>query len=199
MDFPNNRDFQCKSCTGDRTDPQPGEPSLGCQQNRQPTVAVHRKKSKTAKMREKVMAEYQREQALARFQEEKPQMWLQSQRMGKLVEIQDQLDGGSFPEGSCFLHCSTVGNHAFALKRVTGIDLDTCQVTLEIFGDEDLEFGIVVIPLESIEWFGFPAKAVPIGIHFEGFTKGPHTLIKTDKEGKAETRPLDPKDLLRSE
>jgi hypothetical protein len=24
--------------------------------------------------------------------------------------------------------------------------------------------------LETVEWFGFPAKAVPTGIHFEGFT-----------------------------
>ncbi len=124
-------------------------------------------RSSTTKAREEVM----RELALERFQEEKPQMWLQSQRIGKLVDIQNQLDGDQFPEGSCFLHTTTGGTNAFCVRRITGIDLDTCQVTLEIHGDEELEGGIVVLPLESIEWFGFPSKAVPIGIHFQGFTR----------------------------
>lgn len=121
--------------------------------------------------RRKIVAELQREMALERFQSEKPQMWLQSQRVAKLVEIQESIDDEAFPEGSCFLHANTVDMHTFAVKRITGIDLDTCQVTVEIFGDEELEAGIVVLPLESVEWFGFPSKAVPIGIHFEGFTK----------------------------
>ncbi len=123
-----------------------------------------------AAARDRYLAEFRRELALERFQSERPQLWLQSQRVSKLVEIQEQLDDDAFPEGSCFLHASVVGAQTFAVKRVTGIDLDTCQVTLEIHGDEDLESGIVVLPLEAIEWFGFPAKAVPIGVHFEGFT-----------------------------
>jgi hypothetical protein len=125
------------------------------------------KRSRKDEARDEIM----RELALDRFREEKPQMWLQSQRVGKLVDIQGQLDHETFPEGSCFLHCNTVGSSAFCVKKITGIDLDTCQVTCEIWGDEELEGGIIVLPLETIEWFGFPSKAVPIGIHFEGFTK----------------------------
>lgn len=130
-----------------------------------------RSKQPSTRTRQKILSELHREMALERFQSEKPQMWLQSQRVAKLVEIQESLDAEAFPEGSCFLHASTVGMHTFAVKRITGIDLDTCQVTVEIFGDEELEQGVVVLPLESIEWFGFPSKAVPLGIHFEGFTK----------------------------
>lgn len=125
------------------------------------------KRSRKDDIRDEIM----KEMALDRFREEKPQMWLQSQRVGKLVDIQGQLDHETFPEGSCFLHCNTVGTSAFCVKKITGIDLDTCQVTCEIWGDEELEGGIIVLPLETIEWFGFPSKAVPIGIHFEGFTK----------------------------
>jgi hypothetical protein len=125
---------------------------------------------KNLRARQKIVAELHREMALERFQSEKPQMWLQSQRAAKLVEIQENLEDEAFPEGTCFLHASTVSMQTFALKRITAIDLDTCQVTIEIFGDEELEAGVVVLPLESIEWFGFPSKAVPIGIHFEGFT-----------------------------
>ena len=73
----------------------------------------------------------------------------------------------------------------FALKRITGIDLDTCQVTLEIFGDEELEAGVVVLPLETIEWFGFPSKAVPIGIHFEGFTTTSPRAVREAAENEA--------------
>jgi hypothetical protein len=128
---------------------------------------------KRAKLRDEILSEYKQEMALERFREEKPQLWMQSQRMGKLVDIQNQLDNQQFPEGSCFLHCNTVTSHSFCVKKVTGIDLDTCQVTLEIYGDDELEGGIVVLPLETVEWFGFPAKAVPTGIHFEGFITRP--------------------------
>jgi hypothetical protein len=120
--------------------------------------------------KEKHLEEFKRQLALERFQEERPQLWLQSQRVGKLVDIQAQLDHETFPEGSCFLHANLVGTQNFCVKKITGIDLDTCQVTLEIWGDEDVEGGIVVLPLETIEWFGFPAKAVSMGVHFQGFT-----------------------------
>jgi hypothetical protein len=122
------------------------------------------------KVKEKYLAEFRRQLALERFQEERPQLWLQSQRVGKLVEIQEQVDGELFPEGSCFLHANLVGSQSFCVKRITGIDLDTCQVTLEIYNDEDTDGGIVVLPLETIEWFAFPAKAVSMGVHFQGFT-----------------------------
>src|SRR3954469_25818985 len=99
--------------------------------------------------KEKHLEEFKRQLALERFQEERPQLWLQSQRVGKLVDIQRQLEKENFPEGSCFLHGNLVGSQSFCVKKITGIDLDTCQVTLEIYGDEDLEGGIVVLPLET--------------------------------------------------
>lgn len=123
-----------------------------------------------AKVREEVLSEMHQQMALDKFQSERPQLWLQSQRVMKLVEVQSELESDQFPEGSCFLHASTVGFSSFCVKKVIGIDLDTCQVTIEIYGDEHLEAGVIVVPLETVEWFGFPAKAVPTGIHFEGFT-----------------------------
>jgi hypothetical protein len=131
---------------------------------------IRRPRNQKAKLREEVMSEMHQQMALDKFQAERPQLWLQSQRVMKLVEVQAELANDEFPEGSCFVHASTVGFASFCVKKVIGIDLDTCQVTVEIYGDEHLEAGVVVLPLESIEWFGFPAKAVPTGIHFEGFT-----------------------------
>jgi hypothetical protein len=122
------------------------------------------------RVRDEVISDVKRQMALDRFQEERPQLWLQSQRVTKLVEVQSQLEDETFLEGSCFLHANTVGFSTFCVKKVIGIDLDVCQVTIEIYGDEHLEGGVVVLPLETIEWFGFPARAVPTGIHFQGFT-----------------------------
>jgi hypothetical protein len=143
------------------------------------------------KVREEVISEVRHQLAIDRFQEERPQLWLQSERMVKLVEVQAQMENDLFPEGSCFLHASTVAFNSFCVKKVIGIDLDTCQVTVEIYGDEHLEAGVVVLPLESIEWFGFPAKAVSTGIHFEGFTHHladkpavPAKMVKEAKGGK---------------
>jgi hypothetical protein len=128
------------------------------------------KRTRSDRVKEEHYAEFQRQLALDKFREERPQMWLQHTRLMKLVEVQEELTDEVFPPGSCFLHANTVTIQAFCIRKVTGVDLDTCQVTVEIYGDEELEQGIAVIPLETIEWFGFPAKAVPIGIHFEGFT-----------------------------
>jgi len=145
-------------------------------------TARHVKAAKE-QVREEVISEVRHQLALDKFQEERPQLWLQSQRMVKLVEVQAQMENEQFPEGSCFLHSSTVAFSSFCVKKIIGIDLDTCQVTVEIFGDEHLEAGVVVLPLESIEWFGFPAKAVSTGIHFEGFT---HHLAEKPKVIPAE-------------
>jgi hypothetical protein len=109
------------------------------------------------------------DEALAQFREAHPQFWLNYLRLGKLVGIQGTLDGEVFPEGSCFLHATVSGSTSFCLKRIIGTDLGTCQVTAEIYGDDNEE-GVVILPLETVEWFNFPTKAVPLGIHFEGFT-----------------------------
>lgn len=138
------------------------------------------------KVRDEVISDVKRQLALDRFQEERPQLWLQSQRVTKLVEVQNQLEDETFLEGSCFLHANTVAFSTFCVKKVIGIDLDVCQVTVEIYGDEHLEGGVVVLPLETIEWFGFPARAVPTGIHFQGFTGH---LNKNDEPAKSGSAP----------
>jgi|SRR5271154_6125003 len=125
--------------------------------------------ARSTRIRDKALSEFQRQLALDKFKEERPQLWLQSQRLRKLVDIQDKLATQQFTEGSCFLHANTVSFSSFCIKRVIGVDLDTCQATIEIYGDEHLAAGVVMIPLEVIEWFGFPATAVSTGIHFEGF------------------------------
>ena len=115
------------------------------------------------------LAEYREGQAMERFRKEQPQFWLQAQRLGRVLEIQQQIDGNAFPPGCCFIHANLVSNSHFCVKQIREVNLETCQVTLEIHADDNLEEGIVIIPLETVEWFGFPAKAVPVGVHFRGF------------------------------
>ena len=152
-------------------------------------TAHNRKVSEKLKrrVRDEVISDVKRQMALDRFQEERPQLWLQSQRVTKLVEVQNQLEDETFLEGSCFLHANTVAFSTFCVKKVIGIDLDVCQVTIEIYGDEHLEGGVVVLPLETIEWFGFPARAVPTGIHFQGFTGHLNKSDERSAEHQAET------------
>jgi hypothetical protein len=125
-------------------------------------------RSRDEKLKEQHLAEFRESLAFERLQERNPTQWVNFQRIHKLVDIQEQLEGGLFPDGACFLHANTVGQQHFRVKRITGIDLDTFQVSVEIYGDDELEAGIVVLPLEVVEWFGFPARAVPT-VHFEGF------------------------------
>ena len=128
-----------------------------------------RRRPSRESMREQIAAELRRDAAIEQFRHEKPQQWVQFQRLNKLNEIQERLDEGAFPEGSCFLHANLVGTQRFCVKRLTGVDLDTCQATIEIWGDDDAEGGSVVLPLETIEWFAFPARALPVEVHFQGF------------------------------
>ena len=116
------------------------------------------------------LSEYRQGQAMERFRKEQPQFWLQAQRLGKVLEIQQQIEGNAFPPGCCFLHANLVSVSHVCVKQIREVNLETCQVTIEIHGDDNLEEGIVIIPLETIEWFGFPAKAVPVGVHFQGFS-----------------------------
>ncbi len=120
------------------------------------------------KLKEKHLTEFREQLAYERLQERNPGQWIAFQRVHKVVDIQEDLDGGTFPDGACFLHATTVGSQHFRVRKVSGIDLDTFQVSLEIYADDELEEGIVVLPLEQIEWFGFPARAVPTH-HFQGF------------------------------
>lgn len=124
--------------------------------------------AKHERLKEKHLAEFREQLAFERLQERHPEQWTAFQRVQRVAGIQEQMEGGVFPDGACFLHATTVGSQHFRLRKVTGIDLDTFQVSLEIYADDELEEGVVVLPLERIEWFGFPSRAVPIH-HFQGF------------------------------
>lgn len=120
-------------------------------------------------VREQLYAEFNQEIALERFQAERPDLWLQAQRTGKLMDLQQDMQDGIFPEGSCFCYANLPVYNAFAVRQVLEIDLDACQVILEIYGDGDLKNGTVILPLEAISWFGFPKEAVPLQFTFQGF------------------------------
>jgi hypothetical protein len=126
------------------------------------------KSKKEEALKEQHLAEFREQLAFERLQERNPNQWIAFQRVHKIVDIQEDLEGGAFPDGACFLHATTIGSQHFRLRKITGIDLDTFQVSLEIYSDDELEEGIVVLPLEQVEWFGFPARAVPTH-HFQGF------------------------------
>lgn len=121
-------------------------------------------------LRERIVAELREEEALARFQQERPDMWLQANRLAGLLDMQARLDEHHFPPGSCFVHAALPDASCFALRRLLEIDLETCQVTLEIHGDDVLAEGTVIIPLEQIAWFGFPRDALPLQFQMRGFT-----------------------------
>ena len=108
-------------------------------------------------------------------------LWLQAQRLGKLIAIQSGMADELFPPGCCFIHATIPTVNSFCVKRIIEIDLGTATVLLEIYGDEELEAGHVLLPLESLGWFGFPAKAVPVGTVFAGFalpaSDGPGPLV----------------------
>ncbi|HYE06234.1 MAG TPA: hypothetical protein VEL07_12035 [Planctomycetota bacterium] len=118
---------------------------------------------------EAALSEYRKGEAMERFRKEQPQAWLQAQRLSRVLEIQSQIEGNAFPPGCCFLHGNFISVSHVCVRQIREVNLETCQVTIEIHGDDNLEEGIVIIPLESVEWFGFPAKAVPVDVHFHGF------------------------------
>ncbi|MFW5830417.1 MAG: hypothetical protein ACOCXA_09175, partial [Planctomycetota bacterium] len=103
-------------------------------------------------IREQILSEIQEQEALEEFRQNRPEMWLQVMRVGRMLELQEDLDDEIWPEGSCFLHANTVGFQSFCVRRVLDVDLETCTVALSIYGDEDLEDGTVLIPLEAISW-----------------------------------------------
>jgi hypothetical protein len=125
-------------------------------------------------LRAEISAEFQHELAMERFQQEHPDLWIQVNRMGNLMELQEECENGLFPPGSCFIYANVPCYQNFAVKRVLGVDLDTCQTQLDIYGDSELEEGTVILPLESISWYGFPQNAIPLNFAYSGFsTKRP--------------------------
>ena len=122
-----------------------------------------------AKKPDPIVQAYARALRASRWQRRNPQMWAQAQRLGKLITIQQGTQGREFPAGCCFLHAALPSVNSFCVRRVVEVDLDACTVTLAIHGDQELEAGHVVLPLEAIGWFGFPEKAVAVGVRFRGF------------------------------
>ena len=121
-------------------------------------------------VREQILDEFREQAALEQFQKERPDLWLQVQRVGKLMEYQGNLEDQCYREGACFLHTGTPNYSCFSIRQVMEIDLDTCMVTLEIYSDHELDEGVIMLPLEAIAWFGFPANATPVDFTFQGFT-----------------------------
>ena len=97
-------------------------------------------------------------------------LWLQAQRVGKLIAIQNDLPDEHFPPGCCFIHANVPTVNSFCVKRILEVDLTAASLLLEIYGDEELEEGHIMLPLEVISWFGFPTQAVPVATAFAGFT-----------------------------
>lgn len=125
-----------------------------------------------SRLKERLFAEWREQMAVERLQERNPMHWVAFLRIRRVVDIQEQLEGGVFPDGACFLHASTAAPQHFRVRRIVGVDIEALQVSVEIYADDELEEGIVLLPFEHIDWFGFPARAVPTH-HFQGFVSLP--------------------------
>ena len=128
--------------------------------------------STTDEVREQVLDELRREQALEEFQATRPDAWMQVERVRRIIDYQEEMDDESFPKGSCFVHVNLPDVTSLSLKRVMDICLQSCLVSLEIYEDDSLEAGMVLVPLEGISWFGFPEKHQNYKFAFRGFTYG---------------------------
>ena len=121
-------------------------------------------------LKAQISDELHQQLALERFQQERPELWIQVSRIGHLMDLQGECEHGEFPPGSCFIYANVPGYQNFAVKKVLGVDLDTCQTTIDIYGDNDLEEGTIMLPLEAISWYGFPKQAVPLTFRYLGFS-----------------------------
>ena len=97
-------------------------------------------------------------------------LWLQAQRVVKLITKQSEQPDGCFPPGNCFIHANVPTVNSFCIKRIVEIDLSTATLFMDIYGDEELQEGSVLLPLEAISWFGFPGQPVLVSTVFAGFT-----------------------------
>lgn len=121
-------------------------------------------------LRAQISAELQQQMAMERFQQEHPDLWMQVNRLGRLMTLQEDCEDCVFPAGSCFLYANVPGFQCFAVKKVLGVDLDTCQVTLDIHSDGELEEGTIMLPIETVSWYGFPKDAIPLSFPYSGFS-----------------------------
>lgn len=122
-------------------------------------------------------------QALRRagFGRQQLHLLLQARRLGKLLAIQQNIPNQEFPPGVCFLHVNLPSTNSICVRSLVEVDLEACTVLIAIHGDQELESGHVILPLEGLGWIGFPDKQVPVGIPFAGFhlpTSGKPLLVK---------------------
>lgn len=147
-----------------------------------PKKQAQRPSAKAVKKRKPTLLEAF-DQALRRagFGRQQLHLLLQARRIGKLLAIQQNIPNQEFPPGVCFLHVNVPSTNSFCVRSLVEIDLEACTVLIAIHGDQELESGHVILPLEGLGWIGFPDKQVPVGIPFAGFhlpTSGKPLLVK---------------------
>lgn len=123
-------------------------------------------------IREAIISDFLEEAAFEEFKQARPDLWMQVKRLSKILALQDETDDQCFESGTCFVHTNTPDYQGFCVKRVIEIDLESCMVVIEIYGEDELRPGVVMLPLESVVWFGFPTEKVPMDMRFRGFTFG---------------------------
>ncbi len=121
-------------------------------------------------LRATIEAELAQQAAVDKFQAERPDLWIHVQRVAQIIDWQEEAEAGCFPPGSVFLHTGLPDQQVFSLKRVLEISLDTCCTVIEIHGDNELEAGTAVIPLEAVTWIGLPAERIPLTFEMRGLT-----------------------------
>ena len=131
-------------------------------------------------LREQIIGEFLEESAFEEFQQTRPDLWMQVNRLHKILELQEDAEKGNFPSGSCFIHANTPDYQTFCVKRILEIDLESCLVVVEIHGDDELLDGVVMLPLETLSWYGFPSETVKMESHIRGFLAG----MKNTKKNK---------------
>lgn len=123
-------------------------------------------------VREAIINDFLEEAAFEEFKQARPDLWMQVKRLNKVLDLQDDSEDQCFQSGTCFIHTNTPDYQGFCVKRVIEIDLESCMVVIEIYGEDELRPGVVMLPLETIAWFGFPTEKVAMDVHFRGFTFG---------------------------
>ncbi len=148
-----------------------------------PQKAAKRAKTTATKRKRKPTLLEAFDQALRRagFGRQHLHLLLQARRLGKLLAIQQNIPNQEFPPGVCFLHVNLPSTNSICVRSLVEVDLEACTVLIAIHGDQELESGHVILPLEGLGWIGFPDKQVPVGIPFAGFhlpTSGKPLLVK---------------------
>lgn len=135
-----------------------------------------------------LLAQMREQRAVKRFQRMRPDLWLAIQRVARVLGLQRQVAGEEFPPGSCFVHTSMPDQQVFCLKRVLEISVDTATATFEIHEDNELTEGIVIVPVETVTWVGFPAHSVPLTFELRGLT-GPEPVSPSVEAKPRQRRP----------